>query len=45
MLQMPFNVETSVYICQVRDVRREDKKYSGELSGIRAGVKKSTKLK
>ncbi|TNM88742.1 something about silencing protein 10 [Takifugu flavidus] len=30
---------------QVRDVRREDKKYSGELSGIRAGVKKSTKLK
>lgn len=45
MLQMPFDIETSVYICQVRDVRREDKKYSGELSGIRAGVKKSTKLK
>ncbi|XP_053171333.1 something about silencing protein 10 [Scomber japonicus] len=30
---------------QVRDVRREDKRYSGELSGIRAGVKKSVKLK
>lgn len=30
---------------QVREVRREDKRYSGELSGIRAGVKKSTKLK
>lgn len=45
ILQMPFNIETSVCIWQVRDVRREDKKYSGELSGIRAGVKKSTKLK
>ncbi|XP_062272056.1 something about silencing protein 10 isoform X1 [Scomber scombrus] len=30
---------------QVRDVRREDKRYSGEMSGIRAGVKKSVKLK
>ncbi|XP_044073649.1 something about silencing protein 10 [Siniperca chuatsi] len=30
---------------QVREVRREDKRYSGELSGIRAGVKKSVKLK
>ncbi|XP_068598877.1 something about silencing protein 10 [Brachionichthys hirsutus] len=30
---------------QVREVRREDKRYSGEMSGIRAGVKKSTKLK
>uniref|UniRef100_H3C659 UTP3 small subunit processome component n=1 Tax=Tetraodon nigroviridis TaxID=99883 RepID=H3C659_TETNG len=30
---------------QVREVRREEKRYSGELSGIRAGVKKSTKLK
>ncbi|XP_034724985.1 something about silencing protein 10 [Etheostoma cragini] len=30
---------------QVRDVRREDTRYSGELSGIRAGVKKSIKLK
>lgn len=30
---------------QVREVRREDKRYSGELSGIRAGVKKSIKLK
>uniref|UniRef100_A0A8D3D9C0 UTP3 small subunit processome component n=1 Tax=Scophthalmus maximus TaxID=52904 RepID=A0A8D3D9C0_SCOMX len=30
---------------QVRDVRREETRYSGELSGIRAGVKKSTKLK
>uniref|UniRef100_A0A8C2W9F7 UTP3 small subunit processome component n=1 Tax=Cyclopterus lumpus TaxID=8103 RepID=A0A8C2W9F7_CYCLU len=30
---------------QVRDVRREVTRYSGELSGIRAGVKKSVKLK
>lgn len=30
---------------QVREVRREDQRYSGELSGIRAGVKKSIKLK
>uniref|UniRef100_A0A3B4DEN9 Sas10 C-terminal domain-containing protein n=1 Tax=Pygocentrus nattereri TaxID=42514 RepID=A0A3B4DEN9_PYGNA len=30
---------------QVRDVRREETRYSGELSGIRAGVKKSIKLK
>ncbi|XP_078104906.1 something about silencing protein 10 [Sander vitreus] len=30
---------------QVREVRREDTRYSGELSGIRAGVKKSIKLK
>ncbi|KAM3620939.1 uncharacterized protein V6R79_003900 [Siganus canaliculatus] len=30
---------------QVRDVRREEKRYSGEMSGIRAGVKKSVKLK
>ncbi|XP_046882072.1 something about silencing protein 10 [Hypomesus transpacificus] len=30
---------------QVREVRREEHRYSGELSGIRAGVKKSIKLK
>ncbi|KAJ0023835.1 hypothetical protein NQD34_003734 [Periophthalmus magnuspinnatus] len=30
---------------QVREVRTEDKRYSGEVSGIRAGVKKSIKLK
>ncbi|KAK7915409.1 hypothetical protein WMY93_011170 [Mugilogobius chulae] len=30
---------------QVREVRTEDKRYSGEASGIRAGVKKSVKLK
>nr|XP_046239338.1 something about silencing protein 10 [Scatophagus argus] len=30
---------------QVRDVQRQDKRYSGENSGIRAGVKKSIKLK
>lgn len=30
---------------QVREVRREEKRYSGERSGIRAGVKKSVKLK
>uniref|UniRef100_A0A1A8MTD1 UTP3, small subunit (SSU) processome component, homolog n=1 Tax=Nothobranchius pienaari TaxID=704102 RepID=A0A1A8MTD1_9TELE len=30
---------------QVRDVRREETRYSGEASGIRAGVKKSVKLK
>ncbi|TDH13842.1 hypothetical protein EPR50_G00037850 [Perca flavescens] len=30
---------------QVCEVRREDTRYSGELSGIRAGVKKSIKLK
>ncbi|KAL7842988.1 hypothetical protein AOLI_G00245000 [Acnodon oligacanthus] len=30
---------------QVVDVRREETRYSGELSGIRAGVKKSIKLK
>ncbi|XP_057581422.1 something about silencing protein 10 [Hippopotamus amphibius kiboko] len=30
---------------QVREVRREQQRYSGELSGIRAGVKKSIKLK
>ncbi|KAM9759059.1 something about silencing protein 10 [Menidia menidia] len=30
---------------QVREVRREEVRYSGEMSGIRAGVKKSTKLK
>ncbi|XP_070704793.1 something about silencing protein 10 [Pempheris klunzingeri] len=30
---------------QVREVRREETRYSGELSGIRAGVKKSTKFK
>ncbi|XP_031710795.1 something about silencing protein 10 isoform X2 [Anarrhichthys ocellatus] len=30
---------------QVRDVRREETRYSGELSGIRAGVKKSVKFK
>lgn len=29
---------------QVREVRREESRYSGELSGIRAGVKKSVKL-
>ncbi|XP_078281281.1 something about silencing protein 10 isoform X2 [Rhinoraja longicauda] len=29
---------------QVREVRREEHRYSGELSGIRAGVKKSIKL-
>lgn len=45
MRQMPLNVETCVHVCQVREVRQEDKRYSGELSGIRAGVKKSTKLK
>ncbi|XP_063799021.1 something about silencing protein 10 isoform X2 [Pseudophryne corroboree] len=30
---------------QVREVRKEEVRYSGELSGIRAGVKKSIKLK
>ncbi|XP_066547201.1 something about silencing protein 10 [Amia ocellicauda] len=30
---------------QVREVRREEHRYGGELSGIRAGVKKSIKLK
>ncbi|KAK1799641.1 hypothetical protein P4O66_006187 [Electrophorus voltai] len=30
---------------QVLEVRREEARYSGELSGIRAGVKKSIKLK
>lgn len=30
---------------QVREVRREEQRYSGELSGIRAGVKKSIKLR
>ncbi|KAL4679928.1 hypothetical protein H8957_007345 [Semnopithecus entellus] len=30
---------------QVREVRKEEQRYSGELSGIRAGVKKSIKLK
>ncbi|KAG8434297.1 hypothetical protein GDO86_012612 [Hymenochirus boettgeri] len=30
---------------QVREVRKEETRYSGELSGIRAGVKKSIKLK
>ncbi|XP_077386333.1 something about silencing protein 10 [Festucalex cinctus] len=30
---------------QVREVRREETRYGGELSGIRAGVKKSIKLK
>ncbi|NWV16338.1 SAS10 protein, partial [Origma solitaria] len=30
---------------QVREVRRELQRYAGELSGIRAGVKKSRKLK
>uniref|UniRef100_UPI0037E8AAB4 something about silencing protein 10 n=1 Tax=Semicossyphus pulcher TaxID=241346 RepID=UPI0037E8AAB4 len=30
---------------QVREVRREETRYSGERSGIRAGVKKSIKLK
>ncbi|XP_064421015.1 something about silencing protein 10 isoform X1 [Latimeria chalumnae] len=29
---------------QVREVRKEEHRYGGELSGIRAGVKKSTKL-
>ncbi|XP_055515077.1 something about silencing protein 10 isoform X1 [Leucoraja erinacea] len=29
---------------QVREVRREEHRYGGELSGIRAGVKKSVKL-
>lgn len=33
------------YVFQVVQVRREDTRYSGEMSGIRAGVKKSTKLK
>lgn len=35
----------AVHICQVREVRKEKTRYSGELSGIRAGVKKSIKLK
>ncbi|XP_017306478.1 something about silencing protein 10 [Ictalurus punctatus] len=30
---------------QVLDVRREETRYTGELSGIRAGIKKSIKLK
>nr|XP_023693241.1 something about silencing protein 10 [Paramormyrops kingsleyae] len=30
---------------QVREVRKEEVRYGGELSGIRAGVKKSVKLK
>ncbi|XP_029434856.1 something about silencing protein 10 [Rhinatrema bivittatum] len=30
---------------QVREVRKEDSRYAGELSGIRAGLKKSIKLK
>ncbi|XP_056400640.1 something about silencing protein 10 [Hyla sarda] len=30
---------------QVREVRKEEVRYSGEMSGIRAGVKKSIKLK
>ncbi|XP_069086868.1 something about silencing protein 10 [Pleurodeles waltl] len=30
---------------QVREVRKEETRYSGELSGIRAGIKKSIKLK
>lgn len=30
---------------QVREVRKEDVRYSGEMSGIRAGVKRSIKLK
>ncbi|XP_037535318.1 something about silencing protein 10 isoform X1 [Nematolebias whitei] len=30
---------------QVREARREETRYSGEMSGIRAGVKKSVKLK
>lgn len=34
-----------VPIHQVREVRREETRYSGEWSGIRAGVKKSVKLK
>lgn len=39
------DIKTIVYVHQVRDVRREETRYSGELSGIRAGVKKSVKLK
>uniref|UniRef100_A0A8C8VI72 UTP3 small subunit processome component n=1 Tax=Pelusios castaneus TaxID=367368 RepID=A0A8C8VI72_9SAUR len=30
---------------QVREVRKEEQRYGGEMSGIRAGVKKSIKLK
>lgn len=33
------------YLCQVREVRREETRYSGEWSGIRAGVKRSVKFK
>lgn len=35
----------AAYRFQVREVRHEETRYSGELSGIRAGVKKSVKLK
>lgn len=41
----PRFTSVTVHICQVREVRREESKYSGEMSGIRAGVKKSVKLK
>jgi hypothetical protein len=33
------------YFEQIREVRREINPYGGELSGIRAGVKRGIKLK
>lgn len=33
------------HLFQVLEVRREETRYSGEFSGIRAGIKKSIKLK
>lgn len=33
------------YFLQVREVRKELTRYAGEISGIKAGVKKGIKLK
>ena len=30
---------------QIREVRKEMKKYDGEISGIKAGIKRSIKMK
>jgi len=39
------NVLCKIYFLQVREIRKELTRYTGEISGIKAGVKKGIKLK
>ena len=45
MMKLPPTSNHSTLFFQIREVRTEMKRYGGEISGIRAGIKRSTKFR